>query len=254
LTASANVKDPQTFNRYSYAMNSPYKFNDPLGLISRRTGAYGDDKDKIVIPKDLKKEVETKQVAATAGDKKKIQGQIVLPQSMIDLKKDLLNTIYPAKAAIGSQNYANSRNGGTINPQQEQRSEGNTTSSSETNKETGGGKIGMSKDGVTGEISQSKEKSTTSDESSNQANNVSGPSTDTTAAKKALDNEVNTKIVNYLNANADDEGNLEIQFIRNDGKSFDASWSRKDAEVYLRSYADSVGNRAVCDFNKIACP
>jgi RHS repeat-associated protein len=32
LTASANVKNPQTFNRYSYALNSPYKFTDPLGL------------------------------------------------------------------------------------------------------------------------------------------------------------------------------------------------------------------------------
>jgi RHS repeat-associated protein len=41
LTASANVKDPQTFNRYSYAMNSPYKFTDPLGLISSSTGACG---------------------------------------------------------------------------------------------------------------------------------------------------------------------------------------------------------------------
>ena len=34
LTASANMKDPQTFNRYSYAINSPYKFTDPLGLIA----------------------------------------------------------------------------------------------------------------------------------------------------------------------------------------------------------------------------
>lgn len=41
LTASANIKDPQTFNRYSYAMNSPYKFTDPLGLISSSTGACG---------------------------------------------------------------------------------------------------------------------------------------------------------------------------------------------------------------------
>lgn len=41
LTASANVKDPQTFNRYTYAMNSPYKFTDPLGLISENTGACG---------------------------------------------------------------------------------------------------------------------------------------------------------------------------------------------------------------------
>lgn len=41
LTASANVKDPQTFNRYTYAMNSPYKFTDPLGLLSSSTGACG---------------------------------------------------------------------------------------------------------------------------------------------------------------------------------------------------------------------
>lgn len=33
LTASAAVRDPQTFNRYSYGLNSPYKFTDALGLI-----------------------------------------------------------------------------------------------------------------------------------------------------------------------------------------------------------------------------
>jgi RHS repeat-associated protein len=32
LTASANMKNPQTFNRYTYGNNSPYKFTDPLGL------------------------------------------------------------------------------------------------------------------------------------------------------------------------------------------------------------------------------
>jgi len=41
LTASANVKDPQTLNRYSYVLNSPYKFVDPLGLLSSSTGACG---------------------------------------------------------------------------------------------------------------------------------------------------------------------------------------------------------------------
>ncbi len=34
LTASANIKSPQTLNRYSYGNNSPYKFVDPLGLKS----------------------------------------------------------------------------------------------------------------------------------------------------------------------------------------------------------------------------
>jgi RHS repeat-associated protein len=33
LTASASIRNPQTFNRYAYALNSPYKFTDPLGLI-----------------------------------------------------------------------------------------------------------------------------------------------------------------------------------------------------------------------------
>lgn len=41
LMASANVKNPQTLNRYSYVLNSPYKFVDPLGLISSSTGACG---------------------------------------------------------------------------------------------------------------------------------------------------------------------------------------------------------------------
>ena len=41
LTASGNIKNPQTFNRYSYVLNSPYKFTDPLGLISSSTGACG---------------------------------------------------------------------------------------------------------------------------------------------------------------------------------------------------------------------
>ena len=33
LTASAAIRNPQTFNRYSYVTNSPYKFTDPLGLF-----------------------------------------------------------------------------------------------------------------------------------------------------------------------------------------------------------------------------
>ena len=33
LTASATIRNPQSFNRYSYVLNSPYKFTDPLGLM-----------------------------------------------------------------------------------------------------------------------------------------------------------------------------------------------------------------------------
>lgn len=37
LTASASIRNPQTFNRYSYVLNSPYKFTDPLGLAAQRS-------------------------------------------------------------------------------------------------------------------------------------------------------------------------------------------------------------------------
>jgi RHS repeat-associated protein len=46
LTASASIKNPQTFNRYSYVLNSPYKFSDPLGLKpSTARGERGFNKD-----------------------------------------------------------------------------------------------------------------------------------------------------------------------------------------------------------------
>ena len=32
LTASITIRNPQTFNRYSYVLNSPYKYADPMGL------------------------------------------------------------------------------------------------------------------------------------------------------------------------------------------------------------------------------
>jgi RHS repeat-associated protein len=41
LTASASIRNPQTFNRYSYVLNSPYKFTDPLGLLPMRNSTGG---------------------------------------------------------------------------------------------------------------------------------------------------------------------------------------------------------------------
>jgi RHS repeat-associated protein len=43
LTASASIRNPQTFNRYTYVLNSPYKYTDPLGLLplgSRSCGQW----------------------------------------------------------------------------------------------------------------------------------------------------------------------------------------------------------------------
>ena len=41
LMASATIKNPQTFNRYSYVLNSPYKFTDPLGLLPASSHSGG---------------------------------------------------------------------------------------------------------------------------------------------------------------------------------------------------------------------
>ena len=43
MTASATIKNPQTLNRYSYALDSPYKFTDPLGLIATATNSIAID-------------------------------------------------------------------------------------------------------------------------------------------------------------------------------------------------------------------
>lgn len=45
LTASANLRNPQTFNRYSYVLNSPYKFVDPLGLLAQTVTSGGNNSD-----------------------------------------------------------------------------------------------------------------------------------------------------------------------------------------------------------------
>ena len=41
LTASVTIRNPQTLNRYSFALNSPYKVTDPVGLNPSTSGACG---------------------------------------------------------------------------------------------------------------------------------------------------------------------------------------------------------------------
>jgi RHS repeat-associated protein len=54
LGASATPEDPQSFNRYSYGLNSPYKFIDPSGMSAidyayRNDGAVGGEGARLVV-------------------------------------------------------------------------------------------------------------------------------------------------------------------------------------------------------------
>ncbi len=55
LMASANVRNPQTLNRYSYVLNSPYKFSDPLGLLPGKGMKEASLFDKVKYGMDLDK-------------------------------------------------------------------------------------------------------------------------------------------------------------------------------------------------------
>jgi RHS repeat-associated protein len=40
LTASATIRNSQTFDRYAYALNSTYRFIDPLGLLPQGMSSW----------------------------------------------------------------------------------------------------------------------------------------------------------------------------------------------------------------------
>ena len=68
LTASASIKNPQTFNRYSYVLNSPYKFTDPLGLLPYKSSGSGlVDRVMTGMSSNIKKDIELLQFHVANG-------------------------------------------------------------------------------------------------------------------------------------------------------------------------------------------
>jgi len=55
MTASATIRNPQTFNRYAYVLNSPYKFTDPQGRGPAEAGTQNLNSEFRIHPSTFKR-------------------------------------------------------------------------------------------------------------------------------------------------------------------------------------------------------
>jgi RHS repeat-associated protein len=96
MTASANAKNPQTLNRYSYALNSPYKFIDPLGLAATQH-CWG----------NICATYDADQQAAGDEDKPATEApQLPLPAAIADAVQLKVTTVQGATVSISPQERA----------------------------------------------------------------------------------------------------------------------------------------------------
>jgi RHS repeat-associated protein len=233
LMASASIKNPQTFNRYSYALNSPYKFTDPLGLAATnpqcgnggRCDTQADDLDdkngssKKITPDP---EVVAKLVNPTAQGVAvfdteltvKVKVSITLTKGMINtLKKDGIE-MYQKGVTIGAAIVA-AKKVEADRPSQIATKEGNTGTLA------GGGN--PTAPTLTGTGSETNEKTTTY--------NDPFP----TKEEKAMETEYGERETSFVNANKD----TIVTFTTSDGRTGKGFVG----EAFLRYiYADRVGS------------
>lgn len=108
LMASATIRNPQTFNRYTYALNSPYKFTDPLGLVATSPSGQGANdpyipemndpdgnlarqKDKVKVPEVLIAAASLKTITVDKGT-----GSVSLTDKEVQQIKDYISDSYQA--------------------------------------------------------------------------------------------------------------------------------------------------------------
>lgn len=242
LLASGKSADPQTLNRYAYVMNRPLVHVDPSGL---QVGKPADP--EIVIPKEVTETATQTRVENTDGS------TTILPDSLINLKRQLARIAYVGQAMIANQTEANRRAGGELNPEaSEQR---NDTTSGRSSSETRQGSVSAEVSGQGAKVGGTASGSETETKSSGASAGtvIKGQVTNTTAAIKELNKTTNLLIANYLSANADRSGLLTMKVEQKDGSIIDAKFERSNVKGHLDKFVEYVRTRAMCDFNPAAC-
>ena len=129
LTASASIRNPQTFNRYSYVLNSPYKYVDPMGLSEecRTCSASGlstqsIDKHRAEEEERRKKEREEKQrkrqqaqAAQTPPETLQTQGSVIKRFELLTTGENRVpDTPHPEVPNAETLGFTETTNGGYL--------------------------------------------------------------------------------------------------------------------------------------------
>ncbi len=266
LTASANLKNPQSFNRYSYALNSPYKFVDPLGLVSSSTGADGNagprkpnkrrpqtrqttklppPNPNIIVPKNVQAMARNSTVEANSRSTGKTV-DVQIPATMVDLQVEIANYVYSHIGAAVSQENANSRFG-AINPQIATQTETVTQSEAEATTNAAEVSAELSTD-PTVSVSGSNSTESTQGTTGGIEASLSGKSTDTRGIQNEVAKQVNIAITNYLNENSDINGNIAVTVVDQNNVKSRGVVERGQFDAYLRSFASRIHGQAYKDF------
>jgi RHS repeat-associated protein len=265
LTASANVKDPQTFNRYSYAMNSPYKFTDPLGLLSVSTGACGicqGDGGGSFSAKERDREVETEQTAdppqialpadfiekeinSRFGGSVSVGGEIYpanIPGAIITAIFDAATSIYNAAYSNGASSQAFANNTGGQLPQTviDANSSSNTTTKKATTLDVGlDGKVSKSDASAKVTTPLTDEKGQTNSSEQRVTSNLPA----TTQNNIAIDTEIGTKAGEIANGVGATE---QITYYK-DGKALNSTYNPSSLKQGITAVLTAARERGLTD-------
>ncbi|HEY0458622.1 MAG TPA: RHS repeat-associated core domain-containing protein [Pyrinomonadaceae bacterium] len=251
LLASGKSTNPQTFNRYVYTMNRPLILTDSTGLQSGKKVDLSPD-PSIEVPVNVKDEAArttipgVRQTYLSGQLNSEETVQIVLPNSLVQLRTDLANFVYTQQAAATSQAIANKKtddvspNQGTVSSG---KSETQESESTKTNKVEGD----ISSSPKLGVSTENSEKNKNGNITTN-GKQYTGPATSPIGTLNNLENQTNKAISNYLNANADQNGLLKVNIIDSSGNTSTKQISRGEIGQNLVNFVTRVRDYAYRDY------